>query len=81
MRVIGHEAVRVDLNAIAVFVFQEQIVIEAFGGIGLHQPGLVVALPGDMEGRVVAEHSVSGKVGHASLQGKINAKPIRIKNH
>lgn len=80
MRVIGHETVRVELNAVSNFVFQEQIVIQAFGGIGLHQPGLIVALPGDVKDRVIAEHGVSGKGRHVSLQSKFNAKFHRIKN-
>ena len=30
----GHEAIRIDLNPVAIFVFQKEVIIELFGPIG-----------------------------------------------
>ncbi len=45
MGMTGHEAIGIDLDTVAFFKSEQEIVIEAFGPIGFKQPIFVVALP------------------------------------
>ena len=73
MEVIVHEIVGVDLNAVLVFVFEKQIVIELLRPLPSQEPLLVVALPGNVKGVVIEDKVGTGEIGHAKLQSKRRA--------
>lgn len=66
MDVIVHEFVGVERDIETIFVFKEEVVIEALGPFGFQEPGLVMALPGDVEDSAVPEDGISWEVGHAT---------------
>lgn len=45
MRMVIHETVRINLDAVFFFIFQEQVIIELLGPVPLEEPIFVVALP------------------------------------
>ena len=59
-----HETIGINPNLIAGFVFQKEMVIEAFGPAGFKKPIAIMALPGDVEGTAVVEDGVAGEAGH-----------------
>jgi hypothetical protein len=67
---VGHEAVGVDGDEVAVFIFKQEIVIDLFCQTGLKEPLFIVALPGDVEGGVIQEDGVTGNRGHAGCEAK-----------
>jgi len=44
-----HEAVGVEFHTIAVFIFEEEVIIELFYGVIFKKPLLIMTLPGDVE--------------------------------
>jgi len=56
--------VGVKANAILIFIFEEEVVVELFGPIGFEEPRAVVALPGDVKGGAIPDDGVAGEVGH-----------------
>ncbi len=61
---VVHEAVGVDRDLIAVLIFEEEVIVELLGPVGFEEPVLVMALPGDMEGRIVFEDKGAGERRH-----------------
>jgi len=79
VRMVRHKTVGIKFHPVAVFVFQQQVVIELLGRVGLHEPGFVVALPGDVEGGVVRKDEIAGEGGHALGSSKTEARLFKIK--
>lgn len=77
---VGHEAIGIDINLISGLIFEEKVIIEALRPFGLEQPVFVMALPGDVEGGVVAEDGIPGAIGHAGNESKFIAKSKRTEN-
>lgn len=67
---VRHEAVGVKLHAVTVFIFQKEVVVELLGRVGFEEPGLVMALPSDVESAMIFEDGVSGKRRHELSGGK-----------
>ena len=57
-----HEAVRVDFDFVTVFIFDQKIIIDFLGPIGFEEPVFVVALPSNVEGRMVFNDCIAGLV-------------------
>ena len=71
---IVHEAVGVDDDTIAVFIFEEEVVVELFGPSLFKEPVLVMALPGDMEGGAIFNNVATREGRHNREQSKSHAK-------
>lgn len=69
MRVVAHEAVGVNRHLIAIFIFQEKVVVELFSLISFEKPGVVVALPSDVEDRTIPDDLITGERGHMDTGG------------
>lgn len=66
VRMVVHEAVGMNLDPIFILIFEEQVVIGAFCPFPLKEPVFVVALPRDVEARIVAYDLISWQISHAS---------------
>ena len=71
---IVHEAVGVDDDTIAVFIFEEEVIIELFDPGFFKEPVLVMTLPGDMEGGAIFDDTATREGRHNREQSKSHAK-------
>jgi len=65
MWVILHELIGMELDAVFVFVLEEQAVIEVFCPFIAKEPVTVMPLPGDVEGSAVTHDRISRTISHA----------------
>ncbi len=65
VRMIAHEGIGVDNDAVLVLIFEEEVIIKLFGAIFFEEPRVIVALPRDMKNSSVEEGVLSCEVGHA----------------
>ena len=76
MRMVRHETIRVNLNAIAIFIHEKKIVIRTLRPLRLEEPLLIVTLPGDVKRRAVFDDVISGNACHKTetTQGECQSR-------